>query len=179
MYNKNCFYLPSGRFFVVKIFKNVKIFPKPLDKSIFLRLYYNCTNSGSTVGRKENDMLVIDKFSRKPIYEQVVEGIERDIVMGILRDREQLPSIRELSAILGVNPNTIQKAFQELDRNGIIVSGQGRGCFVADHAAERIKEKVSVRITEIEAIAAELARAGIEEEKLLEAIRRAYHDNKK
>ena len=124
-------------------------------------------------------MLVIDKFSRKPIYEQVVEGIERDIVMGILRDREQLPSIRELSAILGVNPNTIQKAFQELDHNGIIVSGQGRGCFVADHAAERIKEKVSVRITEIEAIAAELARAGIEEEKLLEAIRRAYHDNKK
>ena len=124
-------------------------------------------------------MLVIDKFSRKPIYEQIVEGIERDIVMGILRDREQLPSIRELSAILGVNPNTIQKAFQELDRNGIIVSGQGRGCFVADHAAERIKEKVSVRITEIEAIAAELARAGIEEEKLLEAIRRAYHDNKK
>ena len=124
-------------------------------------------------------MLVIDKFSRKPIYEQVVEGIERDIVMGILRDREQLPSIRELSAILGVNPNTIQKAFQELDRNGIIVSGQGRGCFVADHAAERIKEKVSVRITEIEAIAAELARAGIEEEKLLEAIRHAYHDNKK
>ena len=70
-------------------------------------------------------------------------------------------------------------AFQDLDRNGIIVSGQGRGCFVADHAAERIKEKVSVRITEIEAIAAELARAGIEEEKLLEAIRRAYHDNKK
>lgn len=124
-------------------------------------------------------MLVIDKFSRKPIYEQVVEGIERDIVMGILRDREQLPSIRELSAILGVNPNTIQKAFQELDRNGIIVSGQGRGCFVADRAAERIKEKLSVRITEIEAIAAELARAGIEEEKLLEAIRRAYRDNKK
>ena len=124
-------------------------------------------------------MLVIDKFSRKPIYEQIVEGIERDIVMGILREREQLPSIRELSSILGVNPNTIQKAFQELDRNGIIVSGQGRGCFVADHAAERIKEKLSSRITEIEAIAAELARAGIEEEKLLEAIRRAYHDIRK
>ncbi len=124
-------------------------------------------------------MLVIDKFSRKPIYEQVVEGIERDIVMGILRDREQLPSIRELSAILGVNPNTIQKAFGELDRCGIIVSGQGRGCFVADRAAEKIKEKLSSRITEIEAIASELARAGIEEEKLLEAIRRAYQDIRK
>jgi GntR family transcriptional regulator len=124
--------------------------------------------------QKENDMLVIDKFSRKPIYEQIVEGIERDIVMGILREREQLPSIRELSAILGVNPNTIQKAFGELDRSGIIISGQGRGCFVADRAAEKIKEKLSVKIVEIENIAAELARAGIEKEKLMEAIGRAY-----
>ena len=123
-------------------------------------------------------MLVIDKFSRKPIYEQIVEGIERDIVIGILREREQLPSIRELSSILGVNPNTIQKAFGELDRNGIIVSGQGRGCFVADKAAEKIKEKLSARITEIESIAVELARAGIEEEKLLDAVRRAYQNTK-
>jgi len=124
-------------------------------------------------------MLVIDKFSRKPIYEQVIEGIERDIVMGILREREQLPSIRELSAMLGVNPNTIQKAFAELDRNGIIVSGQGRGCFVADRAAQKIKEKLTVKITEVESIAAELARAGIEEEKLIAAVRRAYEDMKK
>lgn len=123
-------------------------------------------------------MLVIDKFSRKPIYEQIVEGIERDIVMGILREREQLPSIRELSSILGVNPNTIQKAFQDLDRNGIIVSGQGRGCFVADCASEKIKEKLSARISEIESIAVELARAGIEEEKLLDAVRRAYQNAK-
>ena len=121
-------------------------------------------------------MLIIDKFSRKPIYEQIVEGIERDITAGILREREQLPSIRELSAFLGVNPNTIQKAFQELDRNGIIVSGQGRGCFVADHASLKIKEKLSVKITEIESIATELARAGIEEEKLIAAIKRAYAD---
>ena len=123
-------------------------------------------------------MLVIDKFSRKPIYEQIVEGIERDIVMGILREREQLPSIRELSSILGVNPNTIQKAFGELDRNGIIISGQGRGCFVADHAAEKIRERLTVKISEIESIAVELARAGIDEEKVLEAIRNAYRNTK-
>ena len=123
-------------------------------------------------------MLVIDKFSRKPIYEQIVEGIERDIVMGILREREQLPSIRELSSILGVNPNTIQKAFGELDRNGIIISGQGRGCFVADHAAEKIRERLTVKISEIESIAVELARAGIDEEKVLEAIRNAYRNIK-
>jgi DNA-binding transcriptional regulator YhcF (GntR family) len=127
-------------------------------------------------------MITFDQFTPRdgtPIYLQIVRHIKRGIVSGNVIHGDEVPSRRQLSALLGVNPNTIQKAFQELDRNGIIVSGQGRGCFVADHAAERIKEKVSVRITEIEAIAAELARAGIEEEKLLEAIRRAYHDNKK
>lgn len=119
-------------------------------------------------------MLVIDKFSRKPIYEQIVEGIERDIMTGILKEKEQLPSIRELSALLSVNPNTIQKAFQELDRNGIIVSGQGRGCFVAEKAADMIRARLSVRISEIEGIASALAQAGIEKEKILEAVCRAY-----
>ena len=119
-------------------------------------------------------MLVIDKFSRKPIYEQVIEGIERDIVTGILREREQLPSIRELSSMLSINPNTIQKAFQELDRNGIIVSGQGRGCFVAQDDARKIRERLSSKIFEIESIAAELACAGIEEEKVTQAVHRAY-----
>ena len=119
-------------------------------------------------------MLVVDKFSRKPIYEHIIEGIERDIVTGILREREQLPSIRELSAMLSINPNTIQKAFQELDRAGVIFTGQGRGCFVAENAVERIREKLSVKITEIGLIAAELARAGIPEECLIAAIRNAY-----
>ena len=119
-------------------------------------------------------MLVIDKFSRKPIYEQVIEGIERDIITGILSEKEQLPSIRELSAMLSVNPNTIQKAFQELDRNGVIISGQGRGCFVADGAVLKIRERLSVKLAEIEDIASELAQAGIEEDKVLDAVRRAY-----
>ena len=122
-------------------------------------------------------MLAIDKFSRKPIYEQVIEGIERDIITGILQERDQLPSIRELSAMLSVNPNTIQKAFAELDRNGVIVSGQGRGCFVADGAGVRIRERLSVKLAEIEDIASELAQAGIEKEKALDAIHRAYAKN--
>ena len=108
--------------------------------------------------------------------------VKNDVVYGIMKylstHYAESISLEELSGILGVNPNTIQKAFGELDRNGIIISGQGRGCFVADNAAEKIKAKLSARITEIESIAVELARAGIEEEKILEAIRRAYHDKK-
>ncbi len=122
-------------------------------------------------------MLVIDKFSRKPIYEQLIEGIEREILTGILGEREQLPSIRELSVLLSVNPNTIQKAFLELDRAGIIISSQGRGCFVAADAIERIRERLIPKIDEIKMLASELASAGIEKETVLAAVHTAYEQN--
>ncbi len=119
-------------------------------------------------------MLVIDKMSRKPIYEQIVEGIEREIVTGIIGELEQLPSIRELSALLGINPNTIQKAFLDLDRAGIIVSTPGRGCFVAKDAKLAIRERLSSKITDIRELAAELRQAGIEEQAIIDAIHSVY-----
>ena len=122
-------------------------------------------------------MLVIDKFSRKPIYEQIIEGIEREILTGILAEREQLPSIRELSVMLSINPNTISKAFLELDRAGIIISSQGRGCFVAADAIMRIQERLVPKISEIQGLAAELASAGIDEETVHAAIRAAYEEH--
>lgn len=122
-------------------------------------------------------MLVIDKFSRKPIYEQIIEGIEREILTGILAEREQLPSIRELSVKLGINPNTIAKAFLELDRAGVIISSQGRGCFVAADAIERIKERFIPKIAEIRTLAAELASAGIDEKTVQAAVHAAYEEN--
>jgi len=122
-------------------------------------------------------MISFDSFIIRddiPIYLQILRHVKRGIVSGAVKNGDELPSRRVLSALLGVNPNTIQKAFGELDRGGIIVMGQGRGCFVADRAAEKIREKLSAKIGEIESIAAELARAGIEKEKLTEAIGRAY-----
>lgn len=119
-------------------------------------------------------MLVIDKMSRKPIYEQIVEGIEREIVTGLISETEQLPSIRELSAILGTNPNTIQKAFLDLDRAGVIISTPGRGCFVAEGARERIRERLSSKIRQIGEMASELANAGIDPELVIFAVRSAY-----
>ena len=118
-------------------------------------------------------MLVIDKFSRKPIYEQIVEGIESEIITGVLTEKMQLPSIRELSAMHAVNPNTIQKAFLELDRAGIIISTQGRGCFVAENAKEKIRERLRPKLSEFEDMAKELLRAGFSKEELLCAIENA------
>lgn len=122
-------------------------------------------------------MLTIDKMSRKPIYEQLVEGLEREIVTGLLGPQSQLPSIRELSSVLGVNPNTVQKALGELDKLGIIISAPGRGMFVAEDAAEKIRARMSSKITEIHELAAALAKAGIDEETVLLAVREAYRSS--
>lgn len=122
-------------------------------------------------------MLIVDKMSRKPIYEQIIDGIKREIVMGIIPEQAQLPSIRELSAILQTNPNTVQKAFVELDRDGIIVSSPGRGCFVADGARQRIKSCMASKIDEIYAVARELANAGIDKDTIINAIESAYSND--
>ena len=122
-------------------------------------------------------MIVIDKYSRKPIYEQIIDGIEKQIMSGVMGELDKLPSIRELSVALSINPNTIQKAFLELDRAGIIISSQGRGCFVAADAIARIQERLVPKISEIQSLAAELASAGIDEETVHAAIRAAYEEH--
>ena len=75
-------------------------------------------------------MLQIDLKSRKSIYEQIVDGCKELIVAGVMKPDEKLPSVRDLSAQLTVNPNTIQKAYRELERQGWIYSSQGLGSFV-------------------------------------------------
>ncbi|WP_150265290.1 GntR family transcriptional regulator [Paenibacillus tepidiphilus] len=76
-------------------------------------------------------MFELDIRSRKPIYEQLTDKIKEMIVHGVLQPDEQLPSVRVLSSQLTVNPNTIQKAYRELEREGYIYSLPGKGSFVA------------------------------------------------
>ena len=74
-------------------------------------------------------------FSRRegsPIYSQIVRYIKAGIVAGTVADGDEFPSRRALSALLGVNPNTIQKAYRELERQGYIYTSSGVGTFVAD-----------------------------------------------
>ncbi len=77
-------------------------------------------------------MLYIDYKSGLPIYEQVYNGILRLASLGVLQPGAQLPSVRSVAAEAGVNPNTVQKAYALLERDGIIVSVPGRGSFLAD-----------------------------------------------
>ena len=83
----------------------------------------------------------IDLKCRKSIYEQVIDNIKDLIIAGILAENERLPSVRELSKTLTVNPNTVQKAYRELERQGYLYSSAGLGSFVRDENERPVDEK--------------------------------------
>ncbi|EAE3665625.1 GntR family transcriptional regulator [Listeria monocytogenes] len=83
-------------------------------------------------------MFTINTKSQLPIYEQIVQKIKEQVVKGILREGEKILSIREFASIIGVNPNTVSKAYQELERQEVIVTVKGKGTFIANQ-----KDKVS------------------------------------
>ena len=76
-------------------------------------------------------MFTIDLMSRTPIYEQIYRKIIVLVIKGSLKENDQIPSVRSFAKDTGVNPNTVSKAYQELERNGIIYSLAGRGSFIA------------------------------------------------
>lgn len=123
-------------------------------------------------------LLVIDKLSRKSIHDQIVEGIEREILAGVLPVGAKLPSVRELSVSLCVNPNTVQKALSALDSAGVIISTHGRGSFVAENAAEKIKSRSVSKLESIRTLAAHLAGAGISAEDIRSAVELGIKDGK-
>lgn len=118
-------------------------------------------------------MLMIDKYSRQPIYLQLIEAMEMEILSGMLAAGERIPSVRELSLSLCVNPNTVQKALAELDRAGIIISAQGRGSFVAEDAAQKILLRSTPQLNELKQLAERLAAAGVDEELIVNTVRSA------
>lgn len=77
-------------------------------------------------------MITIDMTSRSPIYEQLKGQIIKLAALGALKPNEQLPPVRQLAQKLAINPNTVQKAYAELERDGIIYSLQGKGSFISE-----------------------------------------------
>ncbi len=119
-------------------------------------------------------MLVIDKFGSKPIYEQITDAIEKNILLGIIKEGEAIPSVRELSVSLKINPNTIQKAYLELDRRGIVISSPGRGSFVREGAVISIKVRERKKLEILSDITCELRRAGVSRAELIKIIDDIY-----
>ncbi len=89
------------------------------------------------------EMIVLDYQGRKPIYQQIEEQIERYIALGILKEQEALPSIRELASYLGVNPNTVKKAYDFLEEKKLIVTISTKGCFISNDVRQAKIDKIS------------------------------------
>ena len=94
-------------------------------------------------------VITVDTLSRRPIYEQLIDNVKKSVLCGTLTPGEQMPSVRALAVELAVNPNTIQKAYAELERLGIICSMPGRGSFIADNVralAETNRGEITERL---------------------------------
>ena len=117
-------------------------------------------------------MFRIDNQSRTPVFEQIVKQAEEYVRTGILNPGDKLPSIREMTSLIGVNPNTIQKAYNELDRRGVTISVAGKGCFISKNISEVMKSAAIDKLPEFERLAKELIDSGITEKELTDIIKK-------
>ena len=92
----------------------------------------------------------LDYRDARPIYAQIIDGFREQIATGILQPGEKLPSVRELAAQLAINPNTIQRAYRQLEMEGWIVTVPGKGCFVCsdERAAQEEKNRLLAALDE-------------------------------
>ena len=110
-------------------------------------------------------MLHLDYRDGQPIYRQIMEGLQSQIRSGILEPDHRLPSVRELAAQLAINPNTIQRAYRELETMGWIVSVPGKGSFVSAGGGALERRRAELR-EKFLAAAAELRAVGVSEAEL-------------
>ena len=112
-------------------------------------------------------MITVDMRDRKPIYEQLIENIRSQAVQGYLKPDEHLPSVRQLAAELAINPNTIQKAYAELERQGVIYSLPGRGNFISPDIGAVAKQELGRQMHLLEAQLQQTKNAGAAKEDIL------------
>jgi len=108
-----------------------------------------------------------------PIYEQLYHKIIELVMKGLLKEDDQIPSVRALAKELGVNPNTVQKAYQELERNGIIYSLAGRGNFIAHKNQELVKQKA---LEDFDTVTLATLKLGFSKDELISRIKELAYD---
>ena len=112
-------------------------------------------------------MIQLDYRDARPIYAQIVDTLRNQILAGVLQFDDRLPSVRELAAELAINPNTIQRAYRELESSGFIATVPGKGCFVC-----KIRTQTEPAWADLDRAVARLMAAGISETQLIDHIRK-------
>lgn len=122
-------------------------------------------------------MIILDYRDKRPIYEQVVEKLERLIVNGGLETDARMPSVRSLAMDLSVNPNTIQRAYAQLEQEGYLYTVSGRGSFVAPESEWR-ENKQSKVLCDWLNMTRQAKEAGVPKELLQRRIREIYEEGR-
>ena len=121
-------------------------------------------------------MLHLDYRDSRPIYEQVQDGLRKLMVSGVLQEGEKLPSVRALAGQLAINPNTIQRAYEALEREGYVYSVGGKGSFVAPRKEVDTARQEEL-LKKLDGCVKELLFLGVSREELLRRIEAAEGGN--
>ena len=114
-------------------------------------------------------MVNIDYRDPRAIYEQVKDGFRRLVITGVLSPGDRIPSVRELAGQLAINPNTIQRAYRELEQEGYIYSVPGKGSFAGEHREVDETRKAAL-LQKLDEIVAELLFLGMGTPELIERV---------
>lgn len=118
-------------------------------------------------------MIVIDYKDNRPLYEQIVERFQVLIERGVLKPEDQMPSVRSLAMELSINPNTIQKAYAELERRGYIYTVKGRGNFVSYDEELKAKRR-SQQLEVFQQKAMQAMESGVTKDELLQIVEEVF-----
>lgn len=121
-------------------------------------------------------MILIDHKDRRPIYEQVIERFQQMILCGALQPNTPMPSVRNLAMELSLNPNTIQRAYQELERTGYIYTIKGKGSFVSETGAAADNKRQEI-LNEMQLNVDKALLAGIVADELREMLEKCIENN--
>ena len=120
--------------------------------------------------RKENLLIQLNYRDSRPIYEQIKDSFKKLIISGAMSGNDKLPSVRTLATQLSINPNTIQRAYNELENEGFVYSVPGKGNFVSPDIA-RDSERVAELKEKLKEVVGELKFLRVSEEEIISEIR--------
>jgi len=122
-------------------------------------------------------MLHLDFGDHRPLYEQIKDKLKQHIISGVLKENEKLPSVRELASSLTINPNTIQKAYKDLESEGYIYSQKAKGSFVSPRETTACEADAQSLISNLASISKELKFLGTSKEELMGIIDEIYKED--
>lgn len=119
-------------------------------------------------------MIQIDLKNRLSIYEQIIIGFKKLIINGVLKEDERVPSVRDMAKNLTVNPNTVQKAYKELENQGYFYTVSGQGSFIASPQGDNFKKEIDKAYSAIESSVRQLLFMGENKEGILSFVQNLW-----